>query len=427
MLLIKLLHGMVPVFFSILISSIAFAQRGAPVQKDTLEIREAIYQIKKGQHEKAKQLCQSALRKYPREVNAEILLGRLYSWDQQFDSARIYLQDALRQQPDNEKGLEAIINVELWSGHLDQALAYCDKALSLYPNSESLLIKKAKVYNKQAKYNEADKLVEQVLALDPNSREAIKFREYLKKKALNNTPGKNRIGLSYQYDHFSNTYTPWSFASLYYARKGSAGALLASVNYANRFHASGLQYALDLYPKISSNMRAFIGGAYSKDSVFPTYYAGAGLYYKLFKKAEIDLGARYLNFSALPDPIIIYTGAFSMSFGKAWASFRTYLTPQQAKVNTSYYLTLKYYLANPENNITLILSTGLSPHDYVDPISGKSYNYPTQSNRIRAVYQTAFLSPQNLLKFSAGYEKRSYHTGLSRNRVSVGLGFERLF
>ena len=405
---------------------LSFGQDSLFKNKDTIGIQRAIYWAKKGEHDKARQICQNILRKYPRHTETEILLGRLYSWNKQFDSARFLLKDVVNREPGNEEALNAIVNVELWSNQPDQALAYCNKALSLYPNSESLLMKKAKALNKKSDYREASKVVDEILRINPVNQEAIQFRDYLKKKISGN-PDKNAIGVSYRYDHFNNTYTPWNFASLYFLHKGKEGNIFASINYANRFHANGIQYELNLYPRLSSSMRAFIGGAWSNDSIFPNYNIGAGLYHTLFKKAELELGARYLNFTRLPDPILIYTGAFSISKKRVFGSIRTFLSSVQSGLNQSYYLTGRYYMKDPQKNITLVLNTGLSPFDYFDSISNKTYNYPTKSRRIRLAYQTPLFPKKTILKFSLGYERRVYFARSSRDRVSAGLDIERLF
>jgi YaiO family outer membrane protein len=200
-----------------------------------------------------------------------------------------------------------------------------------------------------------------------------------------------------------------------------------SLNYTNRFSEKGMQYELNAYPRLSSKMRAFIGAAYSKDSVFPKYNLGAGLTHTLFTLAELEVGARYLQFTRLPDPILIYTGAVSITYHRIWASVRTYINPRPAGIAQSYYVTGRYYMKNRKNNISLTLNTGLSPHDYLDPITGKIYNYPTKSGRAKFTYQTVFLSQKTLLKLSLAYEKRTYYSGMTRERISTGLGIERLF
>lgn len=419
----------IPVFFFGICSLASFGQDSRPPKQDSTGYQQAIHWAKKGQHDTAEKICLAILKNDPHQVKTEVLLGRLYSWDRKFDSARIYLKDAVTNQPANEEALEAIINLELWSGNLDQAMVYCNDALSRYPRSEKLLIKKVKVYNKQAKYKEAYQVLKQVLLINPNNQDAIEFEKYLKGKISGRTEknAKNAIGLSYQYDHFTQAYAPWTYASLYFLHKARGGNLSAQVNYANRFLTPGIQYELNWYPKITSSMKAILGAAYAKDSVFPGWNLTAGLSHTLFKKAELEGGVRYLSFSSLPAPIFIYTGALNLSFHRWWISARTYLTSQTAGMSQSYSLTTRYYSRNPKNNVTLMLGTGSFPHDYLDPVSGKSVNYSSKSERIRIGYQTVLFSQKNILKCSLGYEKRTYFSGFTLGRMTAGLGIERWF
>lgn len=403
----------------------SFAQNALAPAKDSTGYQQAVYWAKKGQHDTAEKICRAILKKDPSQTRTEVLLGRLYSWDRKFDSARIFLKDALSHRPDNES-YEAIINLELWSGQTDQALIYCNDALSRYPLSEKLLIKKAKVYNKQARYMEAYQVVQQVLQIDPANREALEFEKYLKGKIAARKE-TSAIGLSYQYDYFTQNYPPWTYVSLYFFHKARGGNLSAAVNYANRFQSPGVQYELNWSPRISSSMRAILGAAYSKDSVFPGWNLTAGLRHSLFKKVEWEAGLRYLTFTSFPGHLLLYTGALNLSFNRFWISGRTYLTAQPAGLDQSYYLTTRYFGKNPKNSITLLLSTGSFPHDYLDPVSGKAFNYSNRSQRVRLGYQTVFLSPKNILKLSAGYEQRNYYSGLTVERITAGIGIERWF
>lgn len=187
-----------------------------------------------------------------------------------------------------------------------------------------------------------------------------------------------------------------------------------------------MQFELNTYPKISSSLRGFIGGAYSGSDIFPAYSIAIGLYYTITKKSELEGGVRYLHFKALADPIYVYTAAYSAIFHRFFASARTYLVPRPNGLNQSYYLTGRYYMKNQEKNISLTLNTGVAPHDYTDPVTNETYNHSTQSKRIRIAYQTPVLSNKNIMRFSLGYEKRTYLTS-NRERISAGIGFERLF
>src|ERR1700730_15847933 len=226
-----------PILFLIISSTVSFAQDTASRKTDTSGTRRAIYWIKKGQHDKAKKICQDIMLTHPNDLESKVLLGRLYSWDKQFDSARIVLQDVVTRDPGNQEALNALINVELWSGKFNEGLELCQKALSQYPNSENLLLKKAKIYNKQGKYKEASLIVDRVLELNPVNQEALQFRSYLKQKLAGQVE-KNGIGAFYQYDQFNNSYSPWNYASLYFFHKGNAGMITGSFNYTNRLVAS---------------------------------------------------------------------------------------------------------------------------------------------------------------------------------------------
>ncbi len=421
----KLWNRIIPVLLSFLFYFPTYAQNNLIGTKDSSNIQRVIYWIKKGQNSKAKNICQSILNRNPHNLQAEILLGRLYSWDSKFDSARIFLNNALKQSPNNEEALLSIVNVELWSHHLDQALMYSDRALKTYPNSESLLIRKARIYAKQLKNDKAIAVLDQILHLNPGNQEALNFKEYLKKKITNQSP-KNGVGINYYYDYFKNSYSPWNFGSFYFFHKGKKGSINTKLNYANRFNVSGIQLELNVYPKITSSLRGYIGGSYSASNIFPSYSLAIGLYYRLFKNSELEGGVRYLNFKALNDPITIYTAAYSASFHRFFTSARTYLAPQSKGLNQSYYLTGIYYLSNQNKYISLTLNTGVAPHDYTDLITNETNNYPTHSKRIRIGYQTHFLSNDNIIRFSLGYEKRIYLTS-NRERFSAGIGFERLF
>lgn len=408
-------------FFSL----VAFGQDSSLRRKDSLAVREyrqAVYWAKNGRHDLAKNIL---LKQSPRLAASFILLGRIYSWDRQFDSARLFLKEGLAGQPGNEEAWLAIIHNELWSGHPDQALVYCQDALSRYPYSEKLLIQQTKAYGKLGRYKEAHDAVEKALQVNPGNGEAVQLEKYLRAKMA--TAPKNGVGVTYQYDHFNQLYAPWNYGSFYFFHKGKGGGLAAAVNYADRFQQSGVQYELNVSPRITSSLRGWVGAAYSRDSVFPGWNVGAGLSQTLFRKAEVEAGARYLTFYTYPDALLIYTGAFSVSLHRWWVSVRTYQTSKTAGMDQSYYLTTRYYFHHRQNNITLVLNTGSFPHDYLDPVSGKSFNYGTRSQRIRLGYQTPFLSVKNVLKFNVGFERRDYYSGLTLERMTAGVGIERLF
>lgn len=414
------------VFILILISSSSFAQYNLKAAADSGSMHIAIYWIRQGQTGNAKMECKKVLQRHPARADASVLLARIYSWEKKFDSARTLLNGVLRNQPNNPGALNALINVELWTKHYDQALVYAGRGIATYPKSADFLAKKSKIYEKQGKYAEASKLINKTLQLNPHHKEALQLQEILKHKK----PVKysiNAVGVKYQNDQFNKTFTPWNYVSAYYYTIRKWGGLSANVNYANRFNKNGIQYELNISPRITKSLRANIGTSYSNDFIFARYNVSAALYQRVLKIAEVEAGARYLLFKSLAKPILIYTAGLSV-MNKHWrGTIRTYLTPQTAAINQSYQLSARYAFKNINDRLVLTLNTGLAPANYLDTINNKGYIYPRNSRRIELSYQRPVFSKNDIMKMSVGYEKNEYFSGIKRDRISLGIGIEHLF
>lgn len=394
--------------------------------QDSLLYKKAIYFTVKGEHSRAKDICRYILQKNPDQVNAGVLLGRLYSWDRQFDSSIVILQNIVIEHPEDKEALNALINTERWSGNLDQALVYANKGLSMDSSSEKLLLQKAKILDRLNKHGEAVNTIGRMLFFYPGNAAAINFLKYLEnEKTLQSE--RHGVGISYVHDAFNKKYSPWNYTSIYLFSRGKHGAISAEVNYANRFNTNGMQYEISLYPKISHVVSAYINAGYSSSIIFPNYKLGASLYYDIARKSEVELGIRYLNFTILQYPIVAFTGSFRIYVNKLRLSIRPYIIPQKTGFDQSYYFTIRYYLPNPENNITLTLNTGLSPKEYFDPSLNAPTKFHSKTQRAIIYIQHTFFSPKNIIKATIGYERRAYYNQAGLNRFTSGLSLERLF
>ncbi|HXC05852.1 MAG TPA: tetratricopeptide repeat protein, partial [Bacteroidia bacterium] len=204
-----------------------------------------------GRDQEARAVCRNLLKKNASDIPVMLLLGRLYSWDQHYDSARIVLQRALDKHPENELILKAIINNEIWAGNSDKALEYANRGIGQHPQSEAFLVLKAKALLAKKDYTAALRAVDSALSINPRDTEALRMQENLKKEMR-----LNLVGIHYEHDAFDRNYSPWNSLSLYYARKTNLGPLVATVNYANRFSIGGYEYLLDFYPRL--NRKTFL-------------------------------------------------------------------------------------------------------------------------------------------------------------------------
>lgn len=83
-------------------------------------------------YEKAKKLAFEALEKSPNYADVDIFLGRIYSWDHQYDSARIHFLKVLNAKP-NEDASIAYADLEYWNDDYQKSLEICSDALNVYP------------------------------------------------------------------------------------------------------------------------------------------------------------------------------------------------------------------------------------------------------------------------------------------------------
>lgn len=406
--------------------------RNACYAQEKVSYKEAVYYAAKGQYAKATKICQTILLKSPDDINAGVLLGRLYSWKHQYDSARVILLKVLNDFPNNRAALNALINVELWSNNPDKALQYCNKALSNSPVEHQIALKKAKALYMLGKYKEARNLTESLLINNPENKEPADFLKYLNQNIIPG-PENNGVGVTYAYNSFSRTYSPWNDFSVYMFHKNKSGAILGRVSYANRFNTNGLQYELSLYPRISSSWYAYINAGYSGSFIFPKYSAAISLYHQIFKNSsvfkdmEVNMGVRYRNFIVLPNPLITYTGSLSFYYHRFWLSLNPYLTPESTGLDQSYYLIVKYYLHYPKNSLTFVLSSGLYPQNYLDPQFHQPVKESTNIKSIEVGYRTTLFSENNILRISTGYEARRYFKNPNLTRLTMEMGLERLF
>ena len=244
---------------------------------------------------KAKEYCNRVLEISPDYTDVTVFLGRIYSWNKQYDSARINFQKILDQKADYEDASIAYADMEYWADNNKKALSIIDSALVYHPESNDLLLRKAKVLNALRDYKGAHKIVNDILEEDKTNTGA----RVLAARLYNNA-ALNKIGISYDYFYFDKQFAdPWHLVSLDYSRLTKMGSIIGRINYANRFGKNGVQYEVDAYPHISKTFYAYANFGYSENvGVFPQWRAGFSLYANLPRSFELELGSRFLYFSS---------------------------------------------------------------------------------------------------------------------------------
>jgi predicted Zn-dependent protease len=146
--------------------------------QDTLDVDQAFLQARElafnGKRSEARQLARRILRKSPGYTDVKILIGRTYTWDRQYDSARTVLVPLTQTTPPKQDALNALIDLETWSDHPYQAIIYADQALALEPSSLEIKLKKVRALRDLQEYKAASAFINTMLQKHPVNAEVLR-------------------------------------------------------------------------------------------------------------------------------------------------------------------------------------------------------------------------------------------------------------
>lgn len=293
---------------SIAIFFILLAVRQGWAQPEALAYNpdEAFYRARdlafEGRREQARDTLMRILSDYPEYTDVQALLAKTYSWDGDYEKARLYFNRITTKERGLEEVWVAAIRNELYAGNPSLALGLANKALL---------------------YLEASPEIEEIRRgiLDGNTDKGEKLEE---KGAEPEGEAKNLLALSNWLEVFDTGYDPMFYSSLEYQRTTPMGNIIPRINYSNRFDTRGVQYELDAYPVFSKTFHGYLNYGYSNASIYPSHRAGAELYANLGGGHEASLGMRYIDFRESVATLL--TASFGWYRGNYYLSLRPYLS-----------------------------------------------------------------------------------------------------
>jgi len=267
---------------------------------------EAFYRARdlafEGRRDQARDTLMRILSDYPEYTDVQALLAKTYSWDGDYDKARLYFNRITSRDRGQEEVWVAAIRNEMYAGNPSLALGLANKAL-LYLESSP----------------EIEGIREEILAGNRNIGEKGKDGDPESEDAA-----QNLLALSNWLEVFDTGYDPMFYSSLEYQRTTPIGNIIPRISFSDRFDTRGLQYELDLYPAISKTFHGYLNYGYSNASIYPNHRAGAELYANLAGGHEASLGMRYIDFRESVATLL--TASFGWYRGNYYLSLRPYLS-----------------------------------------------------------------------------------------------------
>ncbi len=250
-----------------------------------------------GKHAEARDTLKRILTDYPDYADVETLLAKTYSWQGEYDMARLHLNRVTSRQRKAEDAWVASVRNEIYAGNPSLALGLSNKALLYLENNAEIQRLRNEILAEHAR-----------AGADPESEDEL----------------RNFIALDNSYEVFDQAFDPMVYSSLEYTRQTRFGKVIPRLNYSNRFQIQGLQYELDLFPRINKMFYAYLNYGFSEASIYPNHRAGAELYANLPGALETSLGVRHLDFRESQATLV--TGSFGIYRGNYYMSLRPYLS-----------------------------------------------------------------------------------------------------
>lgn len=305
------------------------------------------------QRKQAQDTLVNILTKYPNYHDIRSFLAATYSWDGDYKKARKEFAQVIEKAPENKENWMAAIKNESWSDAHYEALEMANTALKIFPNDPEISLLKATALKNTNNPLEAQSTVEAIISKNPENQNAKEFLEN-----LNSTLRTNTIGVRAAVDLYSKVFDPMQYYTMSYGKQTKYGSIIGRVNFNRRFNENGAQVEVDMYPKITKGLYAYLNVGYANSFIFPDLRYGAELYKSLPHSLEISAGFRTLKYSTTTN---IYTGSIGWYTGNSYWSLRPYFTPGDSGTSTSAALNYRKYRSNADNYISFMYSMGISP------------------------------------------------------------------
>lgn len=117
--------------------------------------------------EEGKRIVDTGLKKYPKDSDLRMLLGKYYLHKEQYDKSRYELKKALEQNPDNVDAKQILVNVEMATKRYSSAICYVNELLEVNPYWKGLWQKKIELYRLQGNTVEVNRLLKRLKQIYP--------------------------------------------------------------------------------------------------------------------------------------------------------------------------------------------------------------------------------------------------------------------
>ena len=308
---------------------------------------------------------------FPSYGDAQILLARIYAWQNKFQPAIIILDSLLIHEPGNSDAIEARNDISRW-------------------------------------------IVAENIALEKKRKSENQLLQDKKQVSTD-------IRTGYSFDSFTKPYNRfWQVFKAGAGHQFKWGPASADLNIGNikiedplTRSATELQIELEAYPHLTKKNYAYFDYAYSPGSYFPKHHAAAELWQVLPAGWVLSAGLNYYYFDR---NIFIALASVEKYIGKYWLSAKTFVYFKDVGPTTSLYVNARRYF-NTTDFIQVTVGTGTAPDE---PFDIQTALMRQKAYSIRLACNLS-IADKLTMRLGTGYSREEYAESAWRNRFEGGI------
>ncbi|WP_339840467.1 YaiO family outer membrane beta-barrel protein [uncultured Maribacter sp.] len=398
-----------------------------------------------GKTSTANRMLSTLATKSPDDTNSKLLWASTNSWEGNYEKARVQFNDLLSNDKSNRSAWLSAIKNELYAKNYYIALGLSNKALIHI--KKDIEIERLRTlalngvntveyddYNWSDSNDNLNKLenkedvknnIAEELAIDSSKTNIVD-------KSIESTEEfKKSVTFNSSLSVFNEVFDPMSYASISYKQETALGSIIPRINYSNRFGINGVQYDLDLYPKITKGLYAYVNYGYSNSEIYPNHRVGGDLYLNIKGGLEFSAGGRFISFTNTDVSLI--TNSIGYYTGNYYFSLRSYITPSKDNLTSlSGNILVRKYLKGAKNYFGVNVGVGYSPElrqlTSQSQILAETLLY-LESQRLSLEYQFPSKNDMSTYSTSIGItrEELSFSPGSFFWSLSAGLTYSVKF
>jgi YaiO family outer membrane protein len=379
-----------------------------------------------GESEKALDAATHLFARNPSHLDAAVLIARLYAWQDDYDSSRIYISHVLINDPCHHDAMAASVDVEIWDGKYDRALEKAKLALSCHPDDESFLFAQSLAYYHQGNRKAANEILQYLKELNPGNEDALRLERLMSAPGFYHYRENDFLLAGYHGEFYEEPASRhMHIGTAGYSYYTGRGPLTGKINFGNVYidgtgmtRYPSLQFEVESYPLISAKTYLLLNYAFSEGTIFPGHRGAFEIFRKLPAGFEASLGMRVMQWD---DTYLFYSGYLGKYHADLWFSLRTYVFPGDQGVASSWYFNARKYFRTADDYAGIIAGFGLLPDETLSELTDRMYLNSTSLG----IELSKGLGHSYLLRTSLRYEEEEYtvHSFRSRWTFNVGLRY----